>query len=571
MQAKGIPIRLMRNGSSSNRIYMYRYVNFIPAGLFLLLSFSSSMALPPSGQARHLTVTNHQLPVLVNKKQNPVMSIMLYADVGGGFRLEELTLDFTGTDRLADIRAVRIFRTPRLKKFDTTDLVGTVLSPSRKQVVRVGRGFSDTLRLWVSLELSPETDLQHTFRIICPGVLTDQGLTIKAPPAGPVILRAGVALRRHQQDGVHTHRIPGLVTTPRGTLLAVYDARRASSRDLQGDIDIGLSRSTDGGRTWEPMQVVLDMKQWGGLPEKFNGVSDANILVDERTGEVYVAGLWMHGVLDARGLPIGGLDTGSLAWNHQWRDRGSQPGYDPRHSAQFLITKSRDDGRTWGAPVNLTSLKDSSWWLWAPAPGHGITLRDGTLVMPTQGRDAAGTSFSNLTYSRDSGRSWQISRPARFQTSECMAAELSDGGIMLNMRSRLNRTDTGATNGRAISVTHDMGETWTVHPGSSGALIEPACMASLHRHDLTTSGRVRSILFFSNPSSKTARVDMTIKASLDDGATWPRDKWLLLDEMNSRGYSCLTSVDKHTLGILYESSQADLVFQQISLRRWLGP
>ncbi len=64
---------------------------------------------------------------------------------------------------------------------------------------------------------------------------------------------------------------------------------------------------------------------------------------------------------------------------------------------------------------------------------------------------------------------------------------------------------------------------------------------------------------------------MTIKASLDDGATWPRDKWLLLDEMNSRGYSCLTSVDKHTLGILYESSQADLVFQQISLRRWLGP
>ncbi|NDC79489.1 MAG: prepilin-type N-terminal cleavage/methylation domain-containing protein, partial [Chitinophagia bacterium] len=222
---------------------------------------------------------------------------------------------------------------------------------------------------------------------------------------------------------VDTYRIPGLATSRRGTLLAVYDARRASSRDLQGDIDITLNRSTDGGRSWQPMQVVLDMKRWGGLPEKFNGVSDACILVDERTGTLFIAGLWMHGVLDAAGHPIAGLDSGSQAWNHQWRERGSQPGFDIRTTSQFLIAKSTDDGLTWSEPVNITRLKDSAWWLFAPAPGRGITLSDGTLVFPSQGRDSLGRPFSNITYSRDGGLTWQTSRPAMSNTTECQVVE----------------------------------------------------------------------------------------------------------------------------------------------------
>ena len=75
-------------------------------------------------------------------------------------------------------------------------------------------------------------------------------------------LRAGVAVRQHKQDGVHTSRIPGLATSTKGTLLAIYDARYESPRDLQGHMDICLNRSTDGGQTWQPMQVVLDMKDW---------------------------------------------------------------------------------------------------------------------------------------------------------------------------------------------------------------------------------------------------------------------------------------------------------------------
>src|SRR5690606_32054066 len=127
--------------------------------------------------------------------------------------------------------------------------------------------------------------------------------------------RIGVALRRHQQDGIHTSRIPGLATTNRGTLLAIFDARYESARDLQGHMDIGLHRSTDGGNTWEPLQVAMDMGEWGGLPQKFNGVSDACILVDKNSDAIYIAGLWMHGVINEEGEWLTGLTEESEAWN----------------------------------------------------------------------------------------------------------------------------------------------------------------------------------------------------------------------------------------------------------------
>ncbi|HUP12057.1 MAG TPA: sialidase family protein, partial [Niastella sp.] len=314
-----------------------------------------------------------------------------------------------------------------------------------------------------------------------------------------------------------------------------------------------------------------DMHTWGGLPEKFNGVSDANVLVDKNTGTLFIAGLWMHGVLNEQGKWREGLNEENKEWNHQWKSRGSQPGFDVKQTAQFMIVKSEDNGKTWSQPVNITrQCKKEEWWLWAPAPGAGITLRDGTLVFPTQGRDKTGKAFSNITYSRDGGTTWHTSNRAfKESTTENMAVELSDGTLMLNMRYNKNKTDTGDTNGRVIAITRNLGEDWTEHPASRGALREPVCMASTIRHDYILNGKKRSILIFSNPDSKTIRHHMTIKVSYDDGLTWPVNKKILLDEWKSRGYSCLTSVDQDTIGILYESSQGDMVFQQVKLNELL--
>ena len=351
-------------------------------------------------------------------------------------------------------------------------------------------------------------------------------------------------IHKQGQFDCHTFRIPAMATTNQGTLLAVYDMRYNSRRDLQGHMDIGLSRSTDGGETWARPVPIMDMKKFGGLPEDQNGCSDPNILVDRKTGEILVSAVWTHG----------------KPGTHQWVGKGSEPGHSIHKSSQFMMVRSKDDGLTWSEPENWTKrLKDPKWCLFAPAPGNGINLMDGTLVMPTQGRDASGLPFSNFMWSKDHGKSWTLSSPGRDNTTECSVAELKDGSLMLNIRDNRNRKDKSKTNGRAVSVTKDMGKTWKVHSSDHGALPEPVCMASLISHDLKDGRRV---LFFSNPNSKYKREKMTVRMSLDQGKTWPKS--ILLDQKGG-AYSSLAMVDDRTLGILYESSVADMVFQKIKL------
>ena len=356
--------------------------------------------------------------------------------------------------------------------------------------------------------------------------------------------RPFVVIHRQGEHSCHTFRIPGIAVTNSGTLLAVYDMRYRSRRDLQGHMDIGLSRSTDGGKTWEKPRPIMDMGRHGGLPEDQNGCSDPNILVDRTTGEIIVSAVWTHG----------------KPGTHQWRGRGSEPGLELSRSSQFMMVRSGDDGKTWSKPENQTAkLKNPAWHLFAPGPGNGITMKDGTLVMPTGGRDEKGLPFSNLMWSKDHGKTWTLSSPARSNTNESAVAELSDGSLMLNMRDNRNRKDKSRTNGRAVSVTADLGKTWKVHPSDHGSLPEPVCMASLISHRLKDG---RAVLFFSNPHHKSRRQNMTLQMSLDDGKTW--NKPVLLDR-NGGAYSSLVMVNDRTVGILYESSRADLVFQTIGL------
>ena len=101
----------------------------------------------------------------------------------------------------------------------------------------------------------------------------------------------GIAIRKAGDDSVNSYRIPGITTTDKGTLLSVYDIRYNNSGDLPGNIDVGLSRSTDGGRTWEPMKIIMDM----GAPHENNGIGDPAIFFDPVTKKIWVAALWSKG------------------------------------------------------------------------------------------------------------------------------------------------------------------------------------------------------------------------------------------------------------------------------------
>jgi sialidase-1 len=547
-----------------------------------------------------------QVPVLKYKQNNPVLQIKLtLPDEAHSQTVTSFSISTEGTDDLSDITAIRILyigKDSLWNKYEkAAHKAGAIVDPvypddftpvhyvkpeyiDDYHPLEFGESKSASESLvfqgeqelqpgdnyfWLMYELSDRANLHHKVDGACTEIRFADGSRIKPGYTNGITQRIGVALRQHLDDDVHTYRVPGLATTNAGTLLAIYDARRdrwpgTFNTDLQGNIDIGLSRSTDGGNTWEDMRIALDMGEYGGLPQKYNGVSDACILVDENSGNIFVAGLWMHGVLDPEGKWIEGLTEASGEWEHQWRRKGSQPGFGPKQTSQFIISKSTDDGQTWGGPENLTRMcKKEEWWLWAPAPGRGITMDDGTLVFPTQGRDASGKAFSNLTYSKDGGKSWITSKHAFSGTNECSVVQLSDGSLMLNMRYR--NPEPGKT-GRAISTTSDLGETWTEHPTSRSALPEPVCMGALHRHFYTENGERKSILLFSNPNIEVnPRRRTTIKVSFDEGMTWPEKYWLLLDEGYNRGYSCLTSIDENTIGIIYEGTTADMTFESIPL------
>ncbi|NBO91111.1 MAG: sialidase [Planctomycetia bacterium] len=408
---------------------------------------------------------------------------------------------------------------------------------------------------WLKGKLKPAANLLKTISAKCTLVETKMG-RISANDLSPSVRqRIGIALRKHMDDGVHTYRIPALTTTTKGTLLCVYDMRRRKSRDLQEDIDIGLSRSTDGGATWEPQRVIMDMGKYGGLPEEQNGCSDPGIIVDQRTGDIFCFAVWMNG----------------KPGKHQWNADGSEPGFEIGKSAQFMMVRSKDDGRTWTKPENLTSqLKKEAWWLFAPSPQHGINLKDGTLVMPSQGRDEKGREFSTIMTSTNRGASWIIGQPAIIGSSECQAVELEDGSIMLNMRNEKDRAKE-QDRLRLVYVTKDRGKTWFPHESNRKSLIEPRCNGSLIRVDYQEAGKKKHVLLFANPHSQKGRTHQTIQISFDEGKTWPKSHHLLLDEGRGAGYASLTRVDEDHIGIVYEGSQAHLVFEKIPLRELLYP
>ena len=531
------------------------------------LCFFCSITLQIMSTPVKVIVHQPVLPVLTLKEANPVLRLEFIKSIENVCSVNEIVCLLKGTTELTDVEYIRLFAATKRGEFSATTPLTLPLLPTSKVVFK--NPFSlkaDTTVVWIAVRLKNRVDLNHRICVGCTSVKTSLG-KVKVELDRPLVgLRTGVAVRQWGQDGVNTSRIPGIATSKKGTLLAVYDARYETSRDLQGNIDIAMNRSFDGGQTWQPKQTVLDMKQWGGLPEKYNGVSDACVLVDDYTGDIYVAGLWMHGVLDGKtGQWIEGLTQDSTRWIHQWVARGSQPGTDVRQTCQFIIVKSSDDGQTWSEPVNITTqTKRPEWWLYAPAPGSGITLKDGTLVIPTQGRDKNGLPFSNITWSKDHGKTWIASNPAYSNTTECMAVELTNGDIMLNMRDNRNHGNR-EVNGRCICITSDLGETWAEHSSSRKALIESTCMASIHCHKYKENGVEKSVLLFCNPESYDSRNNITLKVSTDNGETWTDHKKILFDEGHSFGYSCITSVDESTIGLFYESSQAQMAFQQIKL------
>jgi sialidase-1 len=308
-------------------------------------------------------------------------------------------------------------------------------------------------------------------------------------------------------QGITQFRIPALITTKKGTLLAVCDARVDREGDPPNNVDQVLRQSVDQGKTWSALRTILD------FPNK-EGAGDPQLVQDPKTERIFL----FYGYCPGRNELI---DAPIMLGRHL--------------SLQFIY--SDDEGNHWSLPVVAEyGLKQNGWHSLWPGPGRGTVLKNGTLVVPVSGYDTENI-FSHFLYSSDHGQSWNISGRIGVGINEATLVELADGTLLVNARNDTKK--------RAIVTSTDQGATWSeifYHPD----LIEPTCQASL----IKAKWKKKDVLIFSNPNDLVKRQNLTVKISFDEGTTWPLTKVI---HHGPSAYSCLTVLKNGNIGLLYEN------------------
>ncbi|EMI18890.1 Exo-alpha-sialidase [Rhodopirellula maiorica SM1] len=316
-------------------------------------------------------------------------------------------------------------------------------------------------------------------------------------------------------DGYPAIRIPALVTTHNGTLLAFAEGRQGGDHSQN---DIIMKRSVDNGLSWSDVLVV----------------NEAGPLALNNPQPVV-------------------LDSGRVLLMYQRSklgERNAKPGFGT--DAYFTFTQfSDDDGETWSDPVDVSRQVKRSDYVTSVAsgPGIGIVLQRGKnrgrIVMPFN-QGPFGDWRVYAAFSDDDGVSWQIGDVAagdgKGHGNEVQMVELADGRVMLNARTQ----GAGGTKYRKTAISSDGGQSWTPLAEDRN-LIDPVCQASILRYSWKDTGGSR--LLFSNPASQSGRRNGTIRISEDDGQSWPHS---FVVYRGGFAYSCLTKMADGDVGLLFE-------------------
>lgn len=319
------------------------------------------------------------------------------------------------------------------------------------------------------------------------------------------------------KEGYACYRIPAIVATVKGTLLAFAEGRKNGCSDT-GDIDLLVKRSEDGGKTWsDPVLIWDDGENVCGNPAP---------VVDRETGDIILLSTW------------------NLGSDHE-KDILSGKSEDTR---RVFVLSSSDDGKSWSDARDITkNVKRDNWAWYATGPVSGIQLQNskykGRLVIPCDfiepGKTKAG---SHIIYSDDHGKSWKLGGIAPHdQVNESTVAELSSGALVLNMRNYDRDEDA-----RKVAISENGGISW-LPVESDTTLVEPICQGSLISHQFPNDNR--HYLLFSNPASKDKRVNMTVRLSPDNGKTWGISKAI---HKGPSAYSNLVSLPHGDIGLYYE-------------------
>ena len=347
---------------------------------------------------------------------------------------------------------------------------------------------------------------------------------------------SGQAVFRGGNDGYHTYRIPSIIATKKGTLLAFAEARKEGRGDA-GNIDLVLKRSHDGGKTWGPQQVVWD--------DADHTCGNPCPVVDQATGHIILL----------------------LTWNRGDDHEGKIKAGTAKDTRRVFVSRSEDDGLTWEKPRDITSTAKHPDWRWyATGPGISIQMKEGKhagrLVIPCDHSTADGEYRSHSIHSDDGGKTWALGGTIKPHVNECQVVELPGGKLLINLR---NYAKAPNAKRRAIATSDDGGQTWS-EVSYDAALIESICQASLIRLMHPAGADKQGMLLFSNPASEKSRDQLTVRLSRDGGKTWPASRVLFAGHA---AYSNLIELPDGTLGCLYERGQKsaydEIYFERFTL------
>jgi len=331
-----------------------------------------------------------------------------------------------------------------------------------------------------------------------------------------------IALFTARTGGYHHYRIPGIIATKQGTLLAYCEARKTAGD--WADIDILMRRSTDGGKTWNSIQVIHDAKG--------KTVNNVVAFADKQTSQIHLL----------------------YCVNY----------------ARCYYSQSKNDGLTFSKPIEITTVfeqfrKEYDWNVIATGPGHGIQLKNGRLLVPvwlSTGGKRHRPSIVSTIYSDDHGKTWKrgeiivrhddvIGGETIINPSETVAVQLFNDKVLVNIRTE------SQPHRRLIAISENGATNWT-DKHFDDQLREPVCMGSILRVNASKS-QPKNAIVFANPDTlkntskrkgpNRDRKNLTLQVSFDDCQTWSGKRAL---QPGLSGYSDLATLPDGSIFCFYE-------------------
>lgn len=413
--------------------------------------------------------------------------------------------------------------------------------------------------------------------------------------------------------GSNAYRIPSMITTKQGTIIAGIDARIANANDNPNKIETTIRRSTDHGKTWGPVQTLVT---YPGEGVDGSAAIDTSLLQDNTTGTIWMLFSHTPGGIGLRlSEPGTGFDEsgrrllydsdsliyylaadgqvfdqnnmktsyfvdhhGNVFWEHETygniyfkKDIAKRESLLEARTSFLQIIKSDDDGVTWSNPIELNTQVKESWMKFiGTGPGRGLQVKNGAykgrLIFPIYFSNIHSKMSCAVIYSDDQGKTWHRSSSPNdgrifkgnelsSETTDIENSDLTESQVVELPNGDLRayiRNHSGKQR-TAVAMSHDGGETW--HELSyDEALLDPTCQSTILMYPDQGDGKTR--LIFVNPAHERKRQHGVVRLSEDGGKTWTYQR---LIEDGPFIYSCVTVLPNGKIALLYETVRNEAI------------